>query len=66
MTFESILETFDTFWFHLGSNWALEACLIFYEFSLIFRRYLQILGTLILEGKVWFWAPNHRNQIADN
>ena len=52
---------FDTFWRHLGSNWALETCLIFYWCW----RYPQILGEQILEGKVWFWAPNHRTQIAD-
>ena len=48
---------FATFWFHLGSNWALEACLSVYEFSLIFRRYRQILGYQILEGKSLVWDP---------
>ena len=52
---------FDTFWLHLGSNWALEACLIFYEFSLIFKGYPQILGNQILGGKVGFGTPIPQN-----
>ena len=54
-------KLFATFWLHLGSNWALEACLIFYEFSLISKRCPQILVEQILEGKGWFGTPKPQN-----